>query len=339
MTRDRVEINPVCSRPGSLAILWVLGVLLGIGASAQGTTIRHDRSDKKAVKLGLRSAFDAVGRIRGGGSAGSATLIGRQWAITAAHVVDGRGSVTFEVGGQSFLSSDVVVHKKWKGSVDRSAGFDLALVRLTQDVTQATRIKPAKLSKNKDPVGSSAWMVGHGLGGNGRKGFKLGSAEKRAGTNLVDDLSDKGRVMLVDFDDPKRKSRVNTLGDASATRFESLIAPGDSGGGLFIGKGNNLKLAGLHSFASATDGLVDSDYGDMAGHVNLARHLNWIERTIRKIERGTTSLAFDPLATDPTPLAGERLALSLALEPTAVPAPGTLACLAVGAMAGMIRRR
>jgi hypothetical protein len=66
------------------------------------------------------------------------------------------------------------------------------------------------------------------------------------------------------------------------TALELLIAPGDSGGGLFIGN----SLAGLASFVAAQQGeKADSNYGDLAAFARVSTHADWIESEIQKYER------------------------------------------------------
>jgi hypothetical protein len=298
-------------------------------------TIRHDRSDRQAIRLAERTPFEGVGRLTAGRSAGSAVLVAPRWVLTAAHVVDGAARARFRLGDHAFDSSHIRVHPRWTGSVGRSGGFDLALVRLTDNVRREAGVDPARLSRHDDPRGEKGWVVGHGLGGHGRRGVTPGTAAKRAGTNVIDRLSDGGRLLTTDFDDPTGRSR-NRLGDAEPTRFEALVAAGDSGGGLFIRASGRHRLAGIHTFTTATDGRTDSDYGDTASHVSVAAHRRWIDRTVRRVERhaGDLDLAA-PIATIATIATmslppgpdrrASRLALSATAAPVAVPAPSMLA--------------
>ncbi|MEO0587577.1 MAG: trypsin-like serine protease, partial [Planctomycetota bacterium] len=289
----------------------------------------------------------SVGQVITPAGFGSGTLIANQYVLTAAHVVDRSSFASFTIDGVSFGASDIIVHPKWKGSVNRSAGYDIALVRLTENVTAATGIKPAKLNRKKRPLKETALTAGYGLGGNGRKGTKPGTSEKRAGYNTVDRIVDGGRILLTDFDDPRGREP-NALGDDRAVRFESIVAPGDSGGGLFVKKGKQWRLAGVHSYASAYDGSIDSDYGDLAGHVNVARHVNWIERNIRKASRldaGDLSIlpafsALDAFDADSSLALSGIAPLTLPAATLTIPEPAAPAALvaALGLIAARRRR-
>ena len=84
------------------------------------------------------------------------------------------------------------------------------------------------------------------------------------------------RIFLSDFDNPGNPSD-NAYGSSTPLDLEYLIAPGDSGGGVFIDFGSGPLLAGIHSFGAAWDGLVDSDYGDASGHTRVSVFNSWID--------------------------------------------------------------
>jgi hypothetical protein len=59
--------------------------------------------------------------------------------------------------------------------------------------------------------------------------------------------------------------------------MEYMIAPGDSGGGLFITENNQTFLVGIASFRwGILDGMADSTYGDVAGFTSVTSQLDWI---------------------------------------------------------------
>jgi secreted trypsin-like serine protease len=51
-----------------------------------------------------------------------------------------------------------------------------------------------------------------------------------------------------------------------------MIAPGDSGGPLFIGR----ELAGINSFTMADRGPLNSREGEETGHTRVSLYLEWI---------------------------------------------------------------
>ena len=71
------------------------------------------------------------------------------------------------------------------------------------------------------------------------------------------------------------------LGNPQAQPLPGLIAPGDSGGGLFITTPTGTYLAGVNSFVGSDFGLPRSVYGNFSGHTRVSAYSNWIEAAIR----------------------------------------------------------
>jgi hypothetical protein len=120
--------------------------------------------------------------------------------------------------------------------------------------------------------------------GTGLTGAKIFDGQKRAAQNMIDgrEITNGAvnpRLFLSDFDNPKNR-RDNSLGSATPVPLEGLIAPGDSGGGVFITTSLGTFLAGVNSFGAAWDGKVNSDYGDIAGYTRVSAFTSWIESVI-----------------------------------------------------------
>lgn len=58
------------------------------------------------------------------------------------------------------------------------------------------------------------------------------------------------------------------------------MAPGDSGGGVFLTIDSQTYLAGVISFVAGTDGSGNSDYGDVNGFGRVSAFTPWIISTI-----------------------------------------------------------
>ena len=69
------------------------------------------------------------------------------------------------------------------------------------------------------------------------------------------------------------------FGDSEPLELEGLIAPGDSGGGVFAVVDETTYLVGVNSFISSADDSVNADYGDAAGCVSVCDYLDWILET------------------------------------------------------------
>jgi hypothetical protein len=58
------------------------------------------------------------------------------------------------------------------------------------------------------------------------------------------------------------------------------VAPGDSGGGVFLNFDSQFYLAGVISFVAAADGNANADYGDVSGFGRVSTFAPWIVSTV-----------------------------------------------------------
>lgn len=121
------------------------------------------------------------------------------------------------------------------------------------------------------------------------------------------------------------------LNSGTGVPFESLIAPGDSGGGDFIWTGTEWLLTGVHSWGwefcqgriepscdfSTTN---DSSYGDLMGSTAVFSHVDWINSIIGSGEFRRFERPYNP----------NDVNLTLLMT---VPEPGSLALALPGLMA------
>jgi hypothetical protein len=71
------------------------------------------------------------------------------------------------------------------------------------------------------------------------------------------------------------------MGSSRPLNLEYLIAPGDSGGGVFIRSGGKELLAGINSFVEADIGPLDSGHGSISGHTRVSVFNRWIDNVLQ----------------------------------------------------------
>ncbi|MEM1305266.1 MAG: trypsin-like serine protease [Planctomycetota bacterium] len=301
---------------------------------AVGGVVLDGVDDAAYFALAAQPEYASVGKLTwsepGGSFLGSGTLIAEDWVLTAAHNIDGAdgagsglNNLKFSVGGATYAAEQWIAEPTWAalgGDQDLDnylAGYDIALVKLSSPVEG---VAPATLYAGEDELGLVGTAVGFGSQGVGSTGFQAGTAgTKIAGQNVIDAVGpdkspgsnpfafnvDNDRLLAVDFDSPTSPFE-SRLGDRSPLELEYLIAPGDSGGGLFIDVDGETLLAGVTSFGLSVDANgPNSDYGDLGGFTRVSSFVDWIEATLLEVDGPEELEMHAAVAAGAVPLTGD----------------------------------
>lgn len=192
-------------------------------------------------------------RTNGDTPAGTCVLIHDRWALTAAHVVeDWTRGIVHSVKGIRRIER-IFPHAEY---VAWNAGWhDLALVRVAEPF--GLDFYPS-LSSGQETIGAVVSVAGYGVTGRLSTGHTHGDGALRAGTGRIVRF-EAGVIVL-----PARRG---------GSPLPLCIAPGDSGGPLFV----QGRLAGINSFTmKPQDGTrTASKVGEESAHTRVSLYHDW----------------------------------------------------------------
>lgn len=245
-------------------IFCLLFLVFLINISYAGT-IDPNRADSDYISYG--SQFKYIGQIIGLTSNNepyhaSGVAYRDRIVITAAHVLLHTTNQIFVINNKKIDFESFIIHEQY---IPENFGYyDIAIIKLKDSIKLDWY---PDLYEEKNESGQICSLSGFGMTGTFHTGANKSDGNKRAGSNIIDGID---RGMLVCTPSIKIKN----------TDLEFLIAPGDSGGGLFIGN----KLAGIHSCIMANGHKAKADYRTESGHTRISDHIKWIYNTTKLLE-------------------------------------------------------
>ena len=249
-----------------IRILLVCAIILFTGTSFSGT-IDPNTPDQKYIEYG--SKFPYVGLLIGKQNDdtpfyGSVVAHTGNIVITAAHLFEDYKNGSVFINKKKIEIVKIITHKDFRSSI--FGKNDIAVCLLKEDIGLDWY---PDLYEKQDEAGSLCSMSGFGSSGNFVTGVTSYKPIQRAGSNFIDSVNSHAMFCSPSISYQK-------------TELEFLIAPGDSGGGLFIGN----KLAGIHS------GLIENKtekkkakYGAVSAHTRVSVYNQWIKETIKNIKQ------------------------------------------------------
>jgi Trypsin len=262
------------------ASLVAIGSLLAVFPAGASTMLHTVNAQLYRDEAAL---YPSVGKAFGSGLIGSGVMISDRWVLTAGHIAQGKGAGdTYNVGGVDYVIQSSTLHPNFTTS-SGSYAYDLGLLYLSAAVTGITPAAMLRLDPATSIIGKEATYVGTGFTGTGQTGAQSSDIERRAFTNKIEFYGEQYELtntsFVSDFDDPDGLFN-RQQSERAATRLEGAVAPGDSGGGVFITENGVRYLIGINSYSGYVSlATSNSKYGGLSGAVDLQQFHSWISST------------------------------------------------------------
>ena len=262
-----------------LKVIRALGCLLCAAVVSNSTAIiiRHDVGPARYEVEA--SAYPAVFFLeqQGNRKVCAATVIHRQWALTAAHCVEqtllgntlanGR-DFAVRIAGRSREIDAVIIHPEF--DMKSATDVDLALVRFKR---ASLTPRPMPLHLSDVQIGETLNLLGWGYFGLGTTGRQYSDGTLRLAMNRITAVD---RRIRIEFDDPRESAQLSLP-------LEGMPGLGDSGGPALLQSDMGLLLVGItvgevegEDFSEETQG----KYGSVAVYERVLMHIDWIETVI-----------------------------------------------------------
>ena len=238
-------------------------ILLALALEAAAGTTDDAIPDSQYLKYGQDFAkytrkvevVEPSGKL----AVGTCVLIGPHWALTAAHVVD--DAATASVSGNPVRT--IFVHPRFEEGV--LGYYDIAVLYCAADFGLDGYPRYASQHDIGGRLGDVVTLAGYGATGRISTGYDRSDGLLRAGTQTIHRFE---RTIIV------------CLIQRGSSPMEFGIAPGDSGGPLYVGAGENAVLAGIHSFVMHEKGPVRSREGNETAHTRISMVSPWIDEVL-----------------------------------------------------------
>lgn len=289
----------------TLKVLLAVGFAFFLQTQLDAIVIRDDQSYLDHATLAQSPELGSVLRVRStfGDTletartyTASAVYIGYGFFLTAGHVLygDGRDLATMAVLNQygssiaSVRNYSLRTHPEFSGS-DFAGTFQNDIGMFWTGVPSSggmgsldslgkPRYPAASLWTGELGVGSELTIAGFGRRGTGSSPGTLASGTFAVGKNTYDQESFGGKVGYFDFD--SHLGTTSNLGSSQPLPHESIVNPGDSGGGWFSPTQDG-RLALTHITSGIwgnLDGVADGSYGDIGMGVSISYYHQWIQQ-------------------------------------------------------------
>lgn len=263
----------------------------------EAMVIRHDT--KQSSYIVKESDYPAIFPLleQNGNKECVATLIDKNWAITAAHCavllitpekvishkvrINGKSNevIAVEIPKQYGTIKPVVDSDgnliDFQGVEDES--YDIALLKLKTPVSD---IKPYELYREKNETGKEMQLLGWGDFATGDKGYSpnnpFNDGKFRQAWNTITATS--GNYLVFAFDHPD---------ESNSLPLEGVAGPGDSGGPALVKTDKGMQIIGISSGGAYPDELAKKynklgKYGWQEYYIRTSMLYDWITTTVAK---------------------------------------------------------